>query len=69
VILDLDGVLLDSEQLWKQAQGDLVRHAGGAWHDGAAVAMMGTSSPETLRLLLGGARTPKRRPLVLSARR
>jgi HAD superfamily hydrolase (TIGR01509 family) len=46
VIFDLDGVLMDSEQLWNQAKQDLVREAGGRWREDAPHAMMGMSSPE-----------------------
>jgi HAD superfamily hydrolase (TIGR01509 family) len=46
VIFDLDGVLLDSEQLWNRAKEDLVRDQGGTWRDDAPGAMMGMSSPE-----------------------
>ena len=46
VILDLDGVLVDSEQLWNQAKEALVRDAGGEWRPDAPLAMMGMSSPE-----------------------
>jgi hypothetical protein len=46
VIFDLDGVLLDSEQLWNRAKEALVRETGGTWHDDAPRAMMGMSSPE-----------------------
>jgi HAD superfamily hydrolase (TIGR01509 family) len=46
VIFDLDGVLVDSEQLWNQAKEDLVHAAGGEWRDDAPQAMMGMSSPE-----------------------
>jgi HAD superfamily hydrolase (TIGR01509 family) len=46
VIFDLDGVLLDSEQLWNEAKEDLVRAAGGRWREEAPRAMMGMSSPE-----------------------
>jgi HAD superfamily hydrolase (TIGR01509 family) len=46
VIFDLDGVLMDSEQLWNHAKEALVREAGGTWRDDAPTAMMGMSSPE-----------------------
>jgi HAD superfamily hydrolase (TIGR01509 family) len=46
VIFDLDGVLVDSEQLWNQAKEALVRDAGGHWRPDAPLAMMGMSSPE-----------------------
>lgn len=46
VIFDLDGVLLDSEQLWNEAKEALVRAAGGRWLPEAPQAMMGMSSVE-----------------------
>jgi HAD superfamily hydrolase (TIGR01509 family) len=46
VILDLDGVLLDSEQRWNEAREALVRDAGGTWAREAPRVMMGMSSPE-----------------------
>ena len=46
VIFDLDGVILDSEQLWNQAKEQLVRGAGGTWRDDAPHTMMGMSAPE-----------------------
>jgi HAD superfamily hydrolase (TIGR01509 family) len=46
VIFDLDGVLLDSEQVWNQAKEQLVRERGGRWRDHAPRDMMGMSSPE-----------------------
>jgi HAD superfamily hydrolase (TIGR01509 family) len=46
VVFDLDGVLLDSEQLWNRAKESLVRDTGGRWREDAPRAMMGMSSPE-----------------------
>ncbi len=46
MIFDLDGVLMDSEQLWNAAKQALVRDAGGRWREDAPRAMMGMSSPE-----------------------
>jgi HAD superfamily hydrolase (TIGR01509 family) len=46
VIFDLDGVLMDSEQLWNEAKEAVVREAGGRWREDAPRAMMGMSSPE-----------------------
>ena len=46
VIFDLDGVLMDSEQLWNASKEALVRETGGRWRDEAPTAMMGMSSPE-----------------------
>ena len=51
VIFDLDGVLVDSEQLWNRAKEDLVRSSGGEWREDAPQAMMGMSSPEWVRYL------------------
>jgi len=51
VIFDLDGVLVDSEQLWNRAKEDLVHCTGGRWRDDAPHAMMGMSSPEWARYL------------------
>jgi HAD superfamily hydrolase (TIGR01509 family) len=51
VIFDLDGVLVDSEQLWNQAKEALVRERGGRWREDAPRAMMGMSSPEWSRYL------------------
>jgi HAD superfamily hydrolase (TIGR01509 family) len=46
VVFDLDGVLLDSEQVWNKAKEALVREAGGTWREEAPEVMMGMSSPE-----------------------
>jgi HAD superfamily hydrolase (TIGR01509 family) len=46
VIFDLDGVLVDSEQLWNGAKEALVRETGGTWRDESPTVMMGMSSPE-----------------------
>jgi HAD superfamily hydrolase (TIGR01509 family) len=46
VIFDLDGVLVDSEQLWNESKEAFVRAAGGQWRDDAPEAMIGMSSPE-----------------------
>jgi HAD superfamily hydrolase (TIGR01509 family) len=46
VIFDLDGVLLDSEQLWNEAKEAVVRASGGRWRQDAPRAMMGMSSLE-----------------------
>ena len=51
VIFDLDGVLLDSEQRWNEAQEALVAEAGGSWREEAPEVMMGMSSPEWSRYL------------------
>ena len=45
-MFDLDGVLLDSEQLWNLAKREVVDAEGGRWREDAPRAMMGMSSPE-----------------------
>jgi HAD superfamily hydrolase (TIGR01509 family) len=51
VVFDLDGVLLDSEQIWDSVREDLVRDRGGRWHEQAQRDMMGMSSHEWSRYL------------------
>jgi HAD superfamily hydrolase (TIGR01509 family) len=51
VVFDLDGVLLDSEQLWDKAREQLARERGGRWHDQAQRDMMGMSSLEWSRYM------------------
>ena len=51
VVFDLDGVLIDSEQVWSAAREQLVRERGGSWRADATRAMMGMSSPEWSRYL------------------
>jgi HAD superfamily hydrolase (TIGR01509 family) len=51
VVFDLDGLLLDSEQLWDEVREELARERGGRWHDRAQADMMGMSSPEWSRYM------------------
>jgi HAD superfamily hydrolase (TIGR01509 family) len=46
VVFDLDGVLLDSEQVWNRAKEEVARERGGRWRDDAPQQMMGMSSLE-----------------------
>ena len=46
VIFDMDGVLVDSEQVWDQARRDVVDAHGGTWKDSATRDMLGMSSKE-----------------------
>ena len=46
VVFDLDGVLLDSEQVWDEAREQLAKERGGRWHERAQRDMMGMSSSE-----------------------
>jgi HAD superfamily hydrolase (TIGR01509 family) len=45
-IFDLDGVLVDSEQVWDAARKDVVAAHGGRWREGAEHDMLGMSSKE-----------------------
>jgi HAD superfamily hydrolase (TIGR01509 family) len=51
VVFDLDGVIVDSEQVWDEVRERLAHERGGAWHDGAQADMMGMSSPEWSRYM------------------
>ena len=51
VVFDLDGVLLDSEQVWDDAREQLARERGGRWHPEAQREMMGMSSNEWSRYM------------------
>jgi HAD superfamily hydrolase (TIGR01509 family) len=44
VVLDLDGVLVDSEERWDEARRELVAERGGPWKDDATHAMLGMRS-------------------------
>ncbi|HET6549264.1 MAG TPA: HAD family phosphatase [Solirubrobacter sp.] len=46
VVFDLDGVLVDSEQVWDRARRDVVAAHGGTWTDSATTDMLGMSSRE-----------------------
>jgi HAD superfamily hydrolase (TIGR01509 family) len=46
VVFDLDGVVVDSEQVWDDVRERLAKEGGGRWHDRAQADMMGMSSPE-----------------------
>jgi len=51
VVFDLDGVLLDSEEIWDRAREGLARERGGRWHNRAQRDMMGMSSTEWSRYM------------------
>jgi HAD superfamily hydrolase (TIGR01509 family) len=46
VLLDLDGTLIESEQIWHDVRLEYVVHHGGRWYDGAQQAMMGMRTQE-----------------------
>jgi HAD superfamily hydrolase (TIGR01509 family) len=51
VILDLDGVIVESEELWDAARRELARERGAAWPAEATRAMMGMSPREWSRYM------------------
>ena len=51
VVFDLDGLLLDTEQVWDEVREALTRERGGRWHDRAQADMMGMSSSEWSRYM------------------
>ena len=36
VVFDMDGVIVDSEQVWDDVREQLAKERGGRWHDGRA---------------------------------
>jgi HAD superfamily hydrolase (TIGR01509 family) len=60
IVFDLDGVLVDSEQLWDEVRRAVVAERGGRWTAEATTAMQGMSTPEWAAYLstLGAAGTP-----------
>jgi HAD superfamily hydrolase (TIGR01509 family) len=51
VVFDLDGVLVDSEQVWDDVREQLAHERGGQWHSDAQRDMMGMSSKEWSRYM------------------
>src|SRR4051812_50078451 len=58
----MDGLLIDSEQVWDDVREHLAHERGGRWHPGAQRDMMGMSSPEWSRYMhdtIGLAESPE----------
>jgi HAD superfamily hydrolase (TIGR01509 family) len=51
VVFDLDGVLIQSEEVWDEVRGGYVRERGGRWDTEVQRAVMGMSSVEWSRFL------------------
>lgn len=51
VVFDLDGLLLDTEQVWDEVREAITRERGGRWHERAQADMMGMSSKEWSRYM------------------
>ena len=58
VVFDLDGVLLQSEEVWDSVRERYVRERGGRYDEDVQRAMMGMSAPEWSRYLHDEARVP-----------
>ena len=62
VVFDMDGVIVDTEQVWDEVREELVADWGGRYSPEAQRAMMGMSSPEWSRYMhdeLGLAQEPE----------
>jgi HAD superfamily hydrolase (TIGR01509 family) len=51
VVFDLDGVIVDTEELWNEIREQLAHERGGRWSERATADMMGMSSPEWSRYM------------------
>lgn len=51
VIFDLDGVIIESEQVWDQVRRRFTKAHGGSWHRDSSRHMMGLSTREWVRYL------------------
>jgi HAD superfamily hydrolase (TIGR01509 family) len=51
IVFDLDGVIVDSEELWDEVRESLARERGGRWSERAQADMMGMSSTEWSRYM------------------
>ena len=66
VVLDMDGVLIEGEEVWDAVREELVRERGGHWVPEATAAMMGMSSPEWSRYMAEELAVPME-PAVISS--
>ena len=58
VVFDLDGVIVDSEQLWDEVRERYTRETGGTYVETATRDMMGMSAPEWSRYMAETLRVP-----------
>jgi HAD superfamily hydrolase (TIGR01509 family) len=69
IVFDLDGVLVDSEQVWDEVRRAVVAERGGRWTAEATAAMQGMSTPEWAQYLttLGAAGSPEELATAVTA--
>ncbi len=58
VLFDMDGLLIDSEPLWLQAERSVMARLGSGWTEADQVALLGGSLDRTVRYLLAKAARP-----------
>jgi HAD superfamily hydrolase (TIGR01509 family) len=58
VVFDLDGVIVDSEQVWDEVRERYTRESGGTYIESATRDMMGMSAPEWSRYMADTLRVP-----------
>jgi HAD superfamily hydrolase (TIGR01509 family) len=58
VVFDLDGVIVDSEQVWDEVRERYTRESGGTYTDTATRDMMGMSAPEWSRYMAESLHVP-----------
>ena len=58
VLFDMDGLLVDSEPLWFEAESEVMARLGGAWSEADQRALLGGSLPRTVSYLLARAAQP-----------
>lgn len=59
VLFDMDGLLIDSEPLWLEAETDVMARLGAGWTEADQHALLGGSLPRTVRYLLAKATRPQ----------
>jgi HAD superfamily hydrolase (TIGR01509 family) len=64
VLFDMDGLLIDSEPLWLEAETAIMARLGAGWSERDQAALLGGSLDRTVRYLLGKATRPAPPELV-----
>lgn len=58
IVFDLDGTLIESEQIWRDVRRDFACESGGEWHDDSQRAMMGMRTDEWAKYMHDSLRVP-----------